>query len=74
MRGSPDLLVTLCAAQTQGVGGDVVVDVDIAQQLARCENNIIIISQSEDSIGAINQSEEDNLHALLISTNLRDGQ
>ena len=35
MRGSPDLLVTLCAAQTQGVGGDVVVDVDIAQQLAR---------------------------------------
>ena len=27
--------MTLLAAQAQGVGGDVVVDVDIAQQLAR---------------------------------------
>ena len=35
-RASPDsALVTGGAAQAQGVGGDVVVDVDIAQQLAR---------------------------------------
>ena len=33
--------------EAQGVGGDVVVDVDIAQQLACCDNNIIYTNHKQ---------------------------
>ena len=34
--------------EAEGVGGDVVVDVDIAQQLACCDNNIIYTNHNQE--------------------------